>query len=105
MGTRAEILPCKVIDSIVSGGAEKLATLFPLCAEYARGASPEQSTVVVGSMTSSWVEAAVSMRLGFTVGGWLAILIHVVAVELYVSPLSLPLPVTQTAVMLPHSDC
>ena len=78
---------------MVGAGPEALVERFPGCAAYALGLSPEQTTLVKGSMTASYVESVPLIRLGFALGGWTAALLNFGGVELYVSSSYLCLPV------------
>lgn len=61
--------------------------LYPECSTWANGENPDQMAVVAAKWTtpSSAAEVAASLAVPFGMGVWLALVVHAVGVEIYVS--------------------
>lgn len=85
IGTYYAARPCREVASAI-GDASQTVALYPDCATYFSGANSDQHVAVHADLNSSYpVEAAVAAGMSFGMAMWLALVIHMVAVEIYVS--------------------
>ncbi|SPO01574.1 uncharacterized protein DNG_04247 [Cephalotrichum gorgonifer] len=79
-----DAFPCKVVEYILSGDQAELLARFPSCARYVSGEDLEEWTVVKANFpVGDDVGSAAALRIGFAVGGALAIAIHAIGIEAY----------------------
>ena len=59
---------------------------YPQCSQYLNGSDPSKRVIVTAKFASSNpVELAASLAVPFGTAGWLALLLHTITIELYVS--------------------
>lgn len=84
-----EARPCDQITNIFGGSREAVLALYPDCASYFSGESPDQHVVVEAKFSGNPAQLTVALGLNFGSAGWLAFAIHAVGVEIYVRSLGL----------------
>lgn len=62
-----------------------IATLWPACLAYLTGRNPDQTVLVAANYGGTPIEANVALSVTAGPAGWIALLLHVFAVEIYVS--------------------
>lgn len=83
-GYRFVTRPCPQIASVL-GQAGTLAA-YPQCSSYFDGSDPTKRVIVTADFASNNpIELAASLAVPFGTAGWLALVLHTIAVELYVS--------------------
>jgi hypothetical protein len=80
--------PCGQILETFKGSQEATLHFYPECASYFSGANPGQYAVVHADMDGTAIEVAVALGLNFGAATWLALALHAIGVEIYVSPIS-----------------
>lgn len=77
--------PCAQIasDGVMTDGA--IATLWPACLAYFTGHNPDQTVLVAANYGGTPIEANVALSVTAGPAGWIALLLHMFAVEIYVS--------------------
>jgi hypothetical protein len=79
------VWPCAKIADTIDDGMD-LVSEFPACAAYADGSNLNQVSAVLADMDgSSAANAGAALDLNFGMALWLALAIHAVGVEVYVS--------------------
>jgi hypothetical protein len=76
--------PCNQLEHLLKT-ANRTLTLFPDCEPYFSGQNPEIRAVVRASMRGNVAEISAALGLSFGAALWLAILLHAIVVEVYVS--------------------
>lgn len=79
------VQPCIKIADMVDYDNKQLIDLYPTCDEYASGANRDTQVVVLANFGGNVAEVATAMNLCFGMAGWLALFLHAVGVEIYVS--------------------
>ncbi|KAF7563214.1 hypothetical protein G7046_g919 [Stylonectria norvegica] len=75
---------CAVVDYIYHHDQTTVEALYPDCVAYYTGKAPDQAVMIQGDVTSSQPEQlASSLNVNFGAAAWLALIIHCIAVELY----------------------
>ncbi len=88
--------PCDKLDFIISN-ATKTLELYPACATFYSGENPGQYAAVMVNMINGGPEqAGAALNINFGAAGWLALALHAIGVEIYVS--SRPPPLAHTPV-------
>lgn len=86
MGTFYSSRPCdQIFDSF---NREKGATLhfYPECAPFFSGENLEQQAVVKANFDGDTaIETGVALGVSFAMAGWLALAMHAIGIEVYVS--------------------
>lgn len=78
--------PCYVIDDIFSGVQEYTLAFYPECASWYNGTTPDKFVAVRANANSEDpVEIGAAYSIFFGASLWLALFIHAVGVEVYVS--------------------
>jgi hypothetical protein len=77
-------MPCGKLEWII-GSQEKTLSLFPGCESYYNGSDINQATAVKADLSGEKYEAAAVLDISFGMAFWMALFIHAVAVEIYVS--------------------
>lgn len=101
-------MPCYKIEYVIANAKVPdpnitLATTFPDCAAYISNTDPTKMAIVRANLLGSVVERAAVLNMSFGTATWIAIVIHAVLVELYVS-LS-PSPPHQASSSLTWTPC
>jgi hypothetical protein len=82
-----ESRPCGQIASVL--GQDRTLAFYPTCGAYFDGSNPNQRAVIEANIKSTNPMAiATSVSIPFGAAGWLALLLHAAAVEIYVSLMS-----------------
>lgn len=83
--------PCDKIAYMLNNDEQAVLSRFPGCTAFLDGSSPDQHVVVAASTRGgSSVEAAAMLNTFFGAALWLALAIHAIGIEIYVSfPLSI----------------
>lgn len=76
--------PCDKIFDIV-GNATKTLAKYPECAAFLNGTAPDKQTAVLASMDEGRVEIAASLNMTFGMALWVALALHAICIEIYVS--------------------
>lgn len=79
----AIVRPCAQINSVLGRGATS--ALYPSCKAFFQGDTGAQAIVQPDFNSDDPMEITVSMSVGFGAAGFIALWLHVIAVELYVS--------------------
>lgn len=83
--------PCSVIDHMFSHNATLVTTFYPVCSGFYSGAVPDQHVLIAADLTSSSSSGgrpdhiAAGFNVTFGPAAWLALVIHCVAVEVYLN--------------------
>lgn len=84
MDLRYTTRPCAQIASVL--GHEDTLAAYPGCINYLNGTEPDLHVVVTADFASSnSVELSAALAISFGTAGWLTLLLHTIAIELYVS--------------------
>ena len=83
MGSYFTARPCAQIDFII--GQNRTMHSYPACEAFYNGTNTLQQVVIHADMQGTAAEKAAALGLTFGAAGWLALWIHAVAVEVYVS--------------------
>lgn len=77
-------MPCKIIEFLM-GSPQATRSVFPACAAYVAGENRELWVVVPAQFTKapSPAHAAAGIQMAYGMGGWLALAMHAVGVEIY----------------------
>jgi hypothetical protein len=76
--------PCYVVDYMFGGNQTQVLHFHPLCESFYSGANQEQRTVTVGGPDAQTVDQFVASYVSTSgAAAWLALAIHVFAVEVY----------------------
>lgn len=76
--------PCSQIAFVL--GQDGTVVDYPQCSQYFDGSDPTKRVIVTADFASNNpVEIAASLAVPFGTAGWLALLLHTIAIELYVS--------------------
>lgn len=80
-------MPCKIIHFLMPS-PQALRAVFPTCAAYVSGENRELWTIVPAqfSKAPSPAHAAAGLQMAYGMGGWLALVLHALGVEIYVGP-------------------
>lgn len=81
-----EARPCSVIDFMFSGNRTLVESIHPDCKAFYTGDDPDRHVLIdaFGSNGSGEVDqASAQLNLSFNAAAWLAVTIHIIAVELY----------------------
>ena len=77
-------LPCYVVDFLFKSNETRVLDSYPNCKLFYDGTDPKQHVLVTADTGSEGVDHVVAgFFAGFGAGGWLALAIHVIGVELY----------------------
>ena len=88
-------MPCGKIDSVL--GQDFTLNLYPGCLAFYNGKNAAQEVVVAANFNSTDpMEISASLAISFGVSGWLALWIHVILIEFYVSTGNLAVFLRQT---------
>jgi hypothetical protein len=88
IGSYYYAMPCSKITAILTsfGAPEKaVASLYPPCISFLNGTAPNQYAVVHANQNGNPEEVAASLDMAFGMTLWLALLLHAVGIEIYVS--------------------
>lgn len=80
--------PCAQIDSIFKNNQTSVLNNYPECADFYSGANPDRHVAVLAriqGMGTTGATAAAALGANFGMAGWLALILHGVGVEIYVS--------------------
>lgn len=84
MSSRYTVRPCAQI-AFALGENETLAA-YPQCADYFNGNAPNLPVIVTADFSSdNSMELSAALGIPFGAAGWLALLLHTLAIETYVS--------------------
>lgn len=87
--------PCAQIDFLL--GANKTLALYPACEAFYNGTSEHAKVLVDANFSSNnAMEIGASMGMTFGSAGWIALWLHAIAVEVYVSLRKHPVDVLST---------
>jgi hypothetical protein len=76
--------PCSQIAFVL--GQDGTVADYPQCSQYFDESDPTERVIVTADFASNNpVELAASLAVPFGTAGWLALLLHTIAIELYVS--------------------
>ncbi|KAG7423980.1 hypothetical protein Forpi1262_v014959 [Fusarium oxysporum f. sp. raphani] len=75
--------PCAVLDSMFYHNKPVVEALYPDCIGFYTGETPDQRVIIKGTSGERPDEIAASLNSAFGASAWLALLIHIIAVELY----------------------
>ncbi|KAF4450621.1 hypothetical protein F53441_6282 [Fusarium austroafricanum] len=75
--------PCAVLDSMFYHNESAVQALYPDCAGFYTGQTPDQRVIIRGTPGGRPDEIAASLNSAFGASAWLALLLHVIAAELY----------------------
>jgi hypothetical protein len=75
--------PCAVLDSMFYHNKPAVEALYPDCIGFYTGESPDQRVIIKGTSGGRPDEIAASLNSAFGASAWLALLIHIIAAELY----------------------
>jgi hypothetical protein len=78
--------PCDKVDLII--GKEQTIERYPDCAAFYNGSHPDQNVLVLGNFNGDADEIGTALNLTFGMALWLALFIHALGVEIYVSLLA-----------------
>jgi hypothetical protein len=88
-------MPCDKIEWLM-GSAEKTLATFPKCASYVNGTSSGNGVgdqvAVQANWKGSYPEASAAYDATYGMAHWVALILHIVGVEIYVSASLLPMP-------------
>lgn len=86
--------PCAQIasDRVLPDAA--IASLWPACRAYLTGHRPDQAVLVAANYGGTPIEANVALSVTAGPAGWVALLLHVFLVEVYVSGFFLSNPLS-----------
>lgn len=76
-------LPCYVVDNALGKDQTAVLDAYPSCAAFYSGASLEQTVAVAADVGGSPDQFGALLNSAFGASGWLALLIHIVGVEVY----------------------
>jgi hypothetical protein len=77
--------PCAKIETTLDEGSSLLSS-YPACAAYANGTNPQEFALVKASMDGpGGGNAGAALNVTFGMALWLAVAIHAIGVEVYVS--------------------
>lgn len=84
MGNWYTTRPCAQIASVL--GQSGTLAFYPACDVYFNGQSPNKRVIVNADFASqNPLEISAALAIPFGTAGWLALLLHTIAIELYVS--------------------
>lgn len=75
--------PCDKIDFII--GREQTLESYPDCASFYNGSRPDQNVLVLGDFNGNADKIGTALNLNFGMAFWLALFLHAIGVEIYVS--------------------
>ncbi|KAK2692471.1 hypothetical protein QWA68_008503 [Fusarium oxysporum] len=75
--------PCAVLDSMFYHNKPAVEALYPDCIGFYTGETPDQRVIIKGTSGGRPDEIAASLNSAFGASAWLALLIHIIAAELY----------------------
>ena len=81
--------PCDKIDFMI--GKEQTLESYPDCVSFYNGSQPDQNVLVLGDFNGDADKIGTAFNMNFGMAFWLALFLHVIGVEIYVS-LSEPIP-------------
>jgi hypothetical protein len=82
-------MPCSKILGILAAfkiPSQALPGFYPECVPFVKGASPNQYAVVHAGSYGRPEQVAAALDITFGMTLWLALMIHAIGVEIYVSP-------------------
>jgi hypothetical protein len=77
------IAPCAVIDSMFYYNKAAVEALYPDCIGFYTGETPDRRVMIKGTSGGRPDEIAASLNSAFGASAWLALLLHVIAAEVY----------------------
>jgi hypothetical protein len=77
------IAPCAVVDSMFYHNKVAVEALYPDCISFYTGETPDQRVMIKGTAGGRPDEIAASLNSAFGASAWLALLLHVIAAEVY----------------------
>ncbi|KAM0186391.1 hypothetical protein ACHAPI_011687 [Fusarium lateritium] len=77
------IAPCAVVDSMFYHNKPAVEALYPDCIGFYTGETPDQRVMIKGTPGGRPDEIAASLNSAFGASAWLALLLHVIAAEVY----------------------
>lgn len=96
-------MPCDKIEWLL-GSAEQTLAAFPACAAYVSGTgggnSPLDQAAVLANWNGPMPEASAAYEAAYGMAHWVALVLHIVGAELYVSASPPPLPAPAAALPL-----
>src|SRR3569833_2685182 len=84
------VRPCGQIDEALGGNQTAVISAYPDCGAYFSGAVSGQRAFVRADMSGNLAEGSVALGLNFGAAGWLALTLHAIGIEIYVSSLDSP---------------
>ena len=80
---RHTIRPCDQINFAI--GEKQTLKAYPECSKFFDGSNPEQQAIVTADFDgSNSMEISTALAVPFGTAGWLALVLHTIAIELYV---------------------
>ena len=81
------VRPCGQVDNALDGDQNVALNTYPQCAPYYSGDNPDQQTIVQANISGNEAEVSAALGMNFGTAGWLALALHAIGVEIYVSSL------------------
>jgi len=77
--------PCGQIDDALNGNRTTVLKAYPDCAAYYSSEVPDRQVIVQADLSGNRAETAAALGLNFGAAGWLALALHAIGIEIYVS--------------------
>jgi hypothetical protein len=77
---------CPQIQSAFNGSQKTTLHFYPECMAYFNGSNPDKHALVHANMKGTAIEVASALGMNFGAAAWLALALHAIGIEIYVSP-------------------
>ncbi|KAF4989794.1 hypothetical protein FGRMN_8886 [Fusarium graminum] len=77
------VTSCAVVDSMFYHNKPTVEALYPDCSTFYTGEAPDQRVMIKGTPGGRPDEIAASLNSAFGASAWLALLLHIIAAEIY----------------------